>query len=372
MMRTFFALEHVDLGFKPEDILHAQVELLRRTDYTVQRQKMVLQEILDRVRALPGVDAASVNVSVPPDFGGPNDNMIVLGQTWSKPRDAMFDLCSTDYFKTLGLPLVRGRLLSESDIDSARLVAVINRTLARDFFGKNDPIGQKIKFVMLDRVPDAPHNAFFEIIGVVGDAKNDGLRNTVLPEAFLPYTVTVAGPRDLLVRTPLGALSILPSVQRAVWSVAPDVALTNTGSVETFLDNYSYAQPRFGLLTLTIFAGLGLALVAIGVFCVMSYAVSLRTHEIGIRMALGAPRGTILQTALLEGLRLIIVGIILGEVVSFALRRLIASQVWGVSPADPLTLGSVAVVIVATGLLACLFPARRAMKVDPMVALRYE
>ncbi len=372
MMRTFFALEHIDLGFKPEDILHAQVELLRRSDHTAKRQKMVLEEILDRVRALPGVDAASVNISVPPDFGGPNDNIIVLGQTGSKPRDAMFALCSADWFKTLELPLIRGRLLSAGDIDSARLVAVINQTLGREFFGKGDPIGQKVKFVMLDRVPDAPHNAFFEIIGVVGDTRNDGLRNAVLPQAFLPYSITAAGPRILLVRTPLGGLSLMPSVQRAVWSVAPDITLTNTGSVKTSLDDSSYAQPRFGLFTLGIFAGLGLAFVAIGIFSVMSYSVSLGTHEIGIRMALGASRGTILHASLRTGLRQVTLGIILGEVASFALRRLIASQVWGVSPVDPLTLGSVAFVIVTTGLLACLVPARRAAAVDPMVALRHE
>jgi ABC-type antimicrobial peptide transport system permease subunit len=170
----------------------------------------------------------------------------------------------------------------------------------------------------------------------------------------------------------MGGLSLLPSVRRAVWSIAPDIAITNAGSVKTFLDDYSYAQPRFGLLMLAIFAGLGLALVAIGVFSVMSYAVSLRTNEIGIRMTLGARRSTILQTALLEGIRLVLTGIILGEAASLALRRLIASQVWGVSPTDPLTLGSVAVIIVATGLLACLVPARRATKVDPMVALRHE
>jgi putative ABC transport system permease protein len=138
------------------------------------------------------------------------------------------------------------------------------------------------------------------------------------------------------------------------------------------LNDYANAQPRFGLLTLGIFAGLGMALVAIGIFSVLSYSVSLRTHEFGIRMALGASRSTILRTALLEGLRLIVVGITLGEVASFALRRLIASQVWGVSPTDPATFGSVAAVIVATGLMACLFPARRATKVDPMVALRHE
>ena len=225
---------------------------------------------------------------------------------------------------------------------------------------------------MLNRVPDAPHNTYFEIIGVVGDAKNEGPQNAIAPEAFLPYSITVAGPRYLLARTPLGGLSLLPSVQRAVWSVAPDIALTNAGSIETLLNDSAYGQPRFGLLTLAIFGGLGLALVAIGVFSVMSYSVSLRTHEIGIRIALGARRKTILQTALLDGLRLIIIGIILGEVTSFGLRRLIASQVWGISPADPLTLGSAAVVIMTTPLLACLFPARRATKVDPMVALRYE
>jgi predicted permease len=284
----------------------------------------------------------------------------------------MFQLCSEGYFKTMGRHLLRGRLLSESVVDAARPVAVVNETLAKTYFGKEDPIGQKIKFNLFDELPQSPKDQYFEIIGVVADAKNRGLQQGIEPEAYVPYTITGAMERGILVRTGVEPLSMLMLVRREIWAVDRNVAITLTGSLEGYLQQFSYAGPKFGLILLGVFATVGLVLVAIGVFSVMAYSVSLQTHEIGIRMALGAPTNTVLRMVLRKGLRLIGVGIALGLLASIALTRLVASQFWGVSPHDPLTFGGVLLVLLVVGTVACLVPALRATRVDPLVALRYE
>jgi putative ABC transport system permease protein len=372
MLRTFLALESVDLGFNPKEILQAGLVFGHGREITPTREQRLLQQILEKVEALPGVSAASIVAAVPPNMG-PYDGIEVLGQTFPRPRYAMFNLVSAGYFKTVGLPLIRGRLLTPSDVESVRRVAVINQTLARDFFGKRDPIGQEIKFTLFDRWEDAPHNAFFRIIGIVKDIKNDGARKPIAPEAFLPYPLTAAGERSILVRRSLGKpSSIMPSLRRAVWSAAPGVALTDVGSVKTSLEDNDYSQPRFALFTLGIFGGLGLVLVVVGVFCVMSYSLSLRTHEFGIRMALGAEKRDVLKMVIGQGLKLALIGVAIGIVGALALTRFLASLLYGVKPTDPLTFIAVSIILIAVGLAACYFPARRASKVDPMVALRYE
>ena len=267
---------------------------------------------------------------------------------------------------------MRGRLLSESDVVSARHVIVVNQTLVRSFFGNDDPIGKSIKFNLLDTVPESPKDAYFEIIGVVADVKNRGLQEAPQPEAFMPYSVSGAFQRGVLVRTAVEPMSMLLNVRREIWSVDRGVALTLTGTLEGYLEQFSYSQPRFGLILFAVFAGIGLALVAIGVFSVMAYSVSLQTHEIGIRMALGAQQGSVLRMVLKKGLLIIALGIIIGEIVSLALTRFVQSQIWGVSARDPLTFAGVLAVLVMVGVAACLVPARRATKVDPLVALRYE
>ncbi len=211
-----------------------------------------------------------------------------------------------------------------------------------------------------------------EIAGVVTDFKNHGLQDPPKPEAFVPYTMLVDDVASFLARTTADPNTLLTSVQREVWAVDPNVAVSESGSIKTFLEQYAYKEPEFDLLTIGAFAGIGLALVVIGVFSVMAYAVSLRTPEFGIRMALGAQRGDILGMVLKSGLALIIVGVLIGLAGSFALTRFLTSQLQGVSPTDPLTFGAVVAVILATGLAACLLPARRAARVDPLVALRYE
>jgi putative ABC transport system permease protein len=371
MMRSFFAVEHVDLGFDPTNILAAQLVFPQGRYQTPKQNKILFQQLLPRISALPGVISAAETVTLPP-FGGPESEVTIPGKTHTQRWDAMLALCSQGWFRTVGVPLLRGRLLSAEDVDSARQVAVINQTLARRYFGKEDPIGQKIKFKELDSAPGARHDAAFEIIGILVDAKNDGIEQPTLPEAFVPYTVASFGSRGLLVRTASNPAAIENSISRAVWSVDPTIAVAEMDSIPTLLKDYAYAQPRFGLVVLGVFAALGLMLVVIGVFSVMAYSVSLQTHDVGIRMALGAQRADVLKMVIGQGIKLALVGVVIGIAGALALTRFLTSLLYGVMPTDLVTFLTVPAILIAVALLACYVPARRAARVDPMVALRYE
>jgi len=371
MMRSLFALRHVELGLNPVNILVARTPLPKGRYDTAEQKRVFFRQVLRRVTALPGVVAATETSTLPP-YGGIGSEVTVPGKTHAEKWEALFQLVSEGYFPTLELRLNRGRLLSENDVESARHVAVINETLAHNFFGKEDPLGKSIKFNFLDTIADAPHDVYFEIVGVISDAKNRGLQETPIPEAFLPYTITGAFERGVLVRTSVEPLSMLMSVRREIWSVDRGVALTLTGTLEDYLRRFSYSQPRFGLILFGFFATMGLTLVGIGIFSVMAYTVSLQTHEIGIRMALGAQRDNVLMMVLRRGLLLIAIGIAAGELASIGLTGLVQSQIWGVSPRDPLTFSAVVMVLIMVGAAACFAPARRATRVDPMVALRYQ
>jgi ABC-type antimicrobial peptide transport system permease subunit len=248
---------------------------------------------------------------------------------------------------------------------------VVNQTFVNKFLGNEYPIGQKVKIKMLESMPDSPvKDPVFEVIGVISDAKNQGIQEPPMPEMFLPYTITGAFERGILVRTSAPPLSLLNDVRREIRAVDRGVALTLTGSLEDFLKRYSYAEPRFSLVLMSVFASVGLALVALGVFSVIAYMVARQTHEIGIRMALGAGHTDVVWMVLRGGLQLVGLGLGVGLLASFAMTRVIANQLWGVSPRDPLTLGAVVAVVALAALAACYFPARRTTKVDPMIALR--
>ncbi|HJX00615.1 MAG TPA: ABC transporter permease, partial [Terriglobales bacterium] len=371
MMRSLFALQHVDLGLTADHILVARTPLPKGRYETAEQKRVFFRQVLQKISALPGVIAVTETSTLPP-YGGIGSEVTVPGKTHAETWNSIFQLCSEGYFPTLGIRLVRGRLLSEADVESARHVIVVNQTLVRNFFGKEDPIGKSIKFNLLDTIPESPKDAYFEIIGVVADVKNRGIQESPQPESFMPYSVTGAGERGVLVRTAMEPLSMLKNVRSEIWSVDRGVALTLTGTLEGYLQQFSYSQPRFGLILFGVFAGIGLVLVAIGVFSVMAYSVSLQTHEIGIRMALGAQQGSVLRMILSKGLLIIAIGIAVGELASLGLTHLIKSQIWGVSSHDPVTFGAVLAVLVVVGISACLVPARRATQVDPLVALRYE
>ena len=216
------------------------------------------------------------------------------------------------------------------------------------------------------------HDAYFEIVGVVTDFRNTSLQNAAMPEAILPYTVSGLDDRDILARTTVAPGSLLASVRREIWAVDSNVAVAETGSLKTLWKESFLMEPEFDLIATGTFAGIGLALVVIGVFSVMAYTVSLQTHEIGIRMALGGQQSSILRMILAKGVRLMATGIVIGLSASYALTRFLASQIWGVSVTDPWTFAAVVTLIALVGLTACYIPARRAARVDPMIALRYD
>jgi putative ABC transport system permease protein len=328
--------------------------------------------LLTRLNALPGVIAATETSTLPP-YGGIRSDIDVPGKAHNDKWRSIFQIVSEGYAPTLGLKVLRGRFLNESDVNGARKYAVINQTFAQQFYGKEDPIGKLFKISFLETMkPNPIQNPVFEIVGIVADAKNQGIQEPVMPETFIPYTMTGNFQRGILVRTQGDPNLMLNTVRREIWAVDRNVALTLTGTLTGYLKQFSYSGPRFSLLLLGIFAGVGLVLVSLGVYSVIAYTVSRQTHEIGIRMALGAGRHHVLRMVLRMGLRLSIIGIVAGLVATSAVTRAITAQLWNVSPQDPVTLVSVVAVITAVGLLACYFPARRATRVDPMVALRYE
>jgi len=372
LMRSFVRLQQVDLGFNPDRVLVTRLPLPRGQYETPAAKGQFFRQVLQRVQAIPGVISAAETTTLPP-YGGIRSDIEIPGKTHSEKWRAIFHMCSEGYFPTLRLKLLRGRTFTEGEVVDARRVAVINQTLATKYFGREDPLGQRIKIAFLETNPAARiQNPMFEIVGVIADARNQGIREPVFPEIVIPYTVTGAFERGLLVRTGGEPLAMLHTIRRAIWAVDRNVAMTFTDSHVNYLKMYSYAEPRFALTLVAVFAGVGLMLVAIGVYSVVAYTVSRQTHEIGIRMALGAERMQVLRMVLLMGARLILFGAAAGLLASIAATRILASQLWGVSPRDPLTLTGVVAVIAAAGMLACYVPARRATRVDPMLALRYQ
>jgi ABC-type antimicrobial peptide transport system permease subunit len=249
----------------------------------------------------------------------------------------------------------------------------VNQLFVDKYLGGDDPIGQRLQLKNLATVPESKvEDPTFEIVGVVADVKNQGIQDPPMPEAFIPYSVTGAFQRGLLVRTRGDPEQLVNSVRREIWAIDRNVALTLTGSLTNYLRQFSFAGPRFSLFVLGVFAGVGLVLVGLGVFSVIAYTVSRQTREIGIRMAMGADGTDILRMVLRNGVRLVGLGLVIGLAASLAVTRVLASQLWNVSPYDPLTLLLVMALVALVGLAACYFPALRATRVQPMAALRYE
>src|SRR5580693_5629406 len=371
LMRSFVALRGVNLGLRADHVFVTRLPLPSDRYQTAAQLTGFYRPLLTRIKSLPGVTDVAESSALPPYGGFPTD-IEIAGSVHAEKWPALFQLCSERFFSVLKIQLRDGRFFDETEVAGARKVAVINETLAQRYFDRANPIGRRIRVSDLANFPDKVADPWFEVVGVVSDVRNKGLQEPVEPEIWLPYTLTGSGQRGILVRTANDPMSLMDSVRREVWAVDRSVALSYTGSMENYIHLQSYAGPQFGFILMTLFAIVGLALVTIGVYSVVAYATARRTHEIGIRMALGATRSDALKLVLGMGLRVITIGVAIGFVASLALSRILASQLWQTSAHDPLTISGVAILLLAIGVAACVVPARRATSIEPTLALRHE
>jgi putative ABC transport system permease protein len=371
LMRSFVALREQNLGFRPDHVLVVRTPLPQERYKTAAQVAGFFRTVEARVKTLPGVTDVSPVTDIPPNINMSSD-VEIPGKSHPDKWNALLELCGTSYFSVLRSEFQSGRPFTESEVNDARKLAVVNQTFVRKYLPGENPIGQRVHLLELESFPDPVHEAWFEIVGVVADGKNRGVREPTEPEIWAPYTVTATSARGILVRTAQDPLTLLNSVQREIWATDSGVALAYSATLEQFISTRMYAGPRFAFLLMTIFGSVGLVLVTIGVYSVLAYTTAHRTHEIGIRMALGAEGTDVLSLVIKNGLRLVTLGVALGLAASLALSRVIATQLWGISATDPITLSGAVALLLTTGVIACWIPARRAARVDPLVALRYE
>ena len=371
LMRSFVAIRDVKLGLQPDHIVVARLPLPVDRYKTADQVAGFYRPLLQRLKALPGVLEATETSTLPP-YGGIPSDIEIPGKTHAEKWNAMFQLVSEGYFPVLKIQFVDGRSFTEAEVSGARKLAVVNQTFVKKYLGSENPIGRQVRIAQLAEFDDAVKDPMFEIIGLVADAKNRGLQDPPEPEIWVPFTVTGSAFRGILVRTAKEPMTMMNAVQHEIWATDANVAVTLTGTLEGYISQFSYAGPRFGFFLMTIFGAIGLLLVTIGVYSVLAYTTARRTHEIGIRMALGAEGSDVQGMVIRMGLRLVGIGVAIGLIVSVAIGRVIATQLWGVSAYDPWTLVCVPALLLVTGIVACWLPARRAASVDPLVALRYE
>jgi predicted permease len=370
LIQTFLRLRALDIGVDTENVLTARTMLPRSKYGELPKRAAFYQQVLERVRALPGVVSAGYTTAVPLTWKGGTNSFTVEGREHGPGQDANARQASTGYMETMGIKLRRGRFFDDRDVAQSQPVSIINETMAHQYWPGGDALGKRFKLGN----PDS-QMPWVTVVGVIGDVKEMGLEAPAKAEMFFPYQQMPDtfwnSPRDLTVRTSGDPLSVAAAVRQSVWSVDRSQPVSNIRTMDEVLGE-EVAQRRIGMTLLAAFAALALLLASLGIYGVLSYAVAQRTQEIGIRMALGADRKDVLRMVVADGIRLAAAGIAIGLGVSFALTRLMAGLLFGVSASDPRTLGAVTLLLIAVVLVACYVPARRAAKVDPMIALRCE
>ncbi len=367
LLNSFFRLSRVSPGFDPQRVLTMQLSLPEKKYTDGARRSAFFAEIVERIEALPGVRSAGLAVSLPLAAGGPPDAFFTISGRVNAPQPgyaADFDFCTAQYFRVMGIPLIHGRLFDERDAASAAPVAIINETLAREYFPNEEPLGQH--FIQ--------ENNTWEIVGIVGDVRLRGLAEKVRPLVYRPQSFGSAYwnlRANLVVRMSVAPRGMAERIRQAVLGVDPDQPVTNVRTMEEVTAE-SIVQRRFILMLLGVFAGVALLLAAIGLYGVIACAVSQRTRELGIRMALGATRQDVLSLMLGQGTKLAAIGILFGVIGALGLTRVLVNLLYEIKPTDPLTFAGVSLLLFLVSLFASWLPARRAAKVDPMEALRHE
>jgi putative ABC transport system permease protein len=367
LIKSFLHLRSTNPGFNPDRVLTATLSLPSIKYKEDEQIVRFTEQAIARTAQIPGVEAVGTIMPLP--FSGNNISISfhVDGQPLPAPGEEPVSgarIISPDYLRAMGIPLIKGRAFTEQDKADAPNVILINETLARKYFPNEDPIGKRLNLGLNDIKG--------EIIGVVGDVRSSNLTKEAGPEFYVPYQKVAFGEASLVVRTSSGdPASIAPAMRSAIQELDKDQPLYEVRTMNSLVAD-SIARQRFSMMLIALFAVLALLLAAVGIFGVMSFLVTQRTHEIGIRMALGAQTFDVLKMIVGQGMTLTLVGIAIGLVAAFALTRVMSGLLYGVSATDPLTFIAVSAVLAAVALLACYIPARRATRVDPMVALRYE
>jgi putative ABC transport system permease protein len=359
LLNSFARLLRVAPGYDPQGLM------VMPLGFPAQNKYAFAQQVMERVAGTPGI--TSVALMSYPTLGG-------LNFQFNRESDPMpdgdvsvaYSAISPAYFRTLKTPILTGREFDDSDLPNGRPVAIINETMARQYFAGENPIGRKIVINYLGQ------RIAREIVGVAGDVKQEEPSKPTMPEILVPFAQQPWFSGSLLVRSVHpDPLTVKNAAQQAIWSVRPETPESKAEPLTTTLAG-QVAEPRLYALLLGIFAAIALTLAAVGIYSVIAYSVAQRTQEIGVRMALGAQTGAILKLVIGQGMKLVACGVALGLAASFSLTRLMSNMLFGVSAVDPMTFGAITLLLMFVALLACWIPARRAAKVDPIVALRCE
>ena len=369
MIRTVISLRSINPGFNPENVLSMSVALPSAKYPENPARLAFFNGLLERIQAIPGVRSAGV-VHVLPlsgDFDGRSIEVDGQPVPVGQEPEVDFYVASPGYREAMNIPLIQGRFFQSADQEKTQKVAVVSETFARKFWPDQDPVGKRVR---MESSPEE-QNPWYTVIGVVSDVKQRGLDAGRTMQMYFPFTQFDSFALNLLVRTASDPTSVASAVQKEIRAMDKDQAAFDIAPMNQVLSN-SISLKTFAMILLAVFALLALILSAVGIYGVISYSVAQRTHEIGIRMALGAEQGDVLKMVVKRGVLLALIGILIGVTAALVITRLMTSFLFEVSPTDPVTFVTIGILLTAVAILASYFPARRASKVDPMIALRYE
>ncbi len=367
LIKSFHRMQQVNAGFNPENVLSVPVVIPQSRYPDGNARAAFINRIMEKMKALPGVQAVAGVTILPLSGEYSSASFIVEGQTVSPEGRNVANMraATPDYFRVMGIPIIKGRGFTEQDHSDAPTVVIINESFERLYFPDEEPIGKRV-------ISPASSNGIpMTIVGVVGDVRNGGPEDEPRPEFYYSYFQNPIRFMFMAIRTSAEPAGLIPAIRREIWSEDKDLPLASISTLEQMLSKTT-AQRRFNLLLLGLFSGLAFVLAVVGIYGVVSYAVTQRTHEIGLRLALGAQPGDVRKLVIRQGMIPVVTGIAIGLSGALALTRLMKSLLFGVSATDPLTFVGLSLLLVVVALVACWIPAGRATKVDPMVALRYE
>jgi predicted permease len=375
-VKGFLAKVHTPLGFEPDHVFAMDVTLPKGATPTWQERINENEMIRQAVAQTPGVAEAGVSTSWFPGFGAFTGKIEIQSKPTLTDAQAALTLISPQLLSTLRIPLLRGRIFDDAESRRGAHLAMVNQAFVKQYLGNVDPIGQSVrcpplKFDQPEMLVTQGPDDWLEVIGVIGDAKNDGLERPVKPAVFLPYSFVLGPGETFLVRTSGDPETAIRSVKERLREVNPEVVVGRDHTLAWWLDTEGWGKERFIATLFGLFAGLALVLAATGLYSVVSFVVTQRTQELGIRMALGARRGGIVQLVLGSTAAMLGVGVAIGLLLSVILNRVVASWAGG-SSRDPVTLLAAASILVLVAGIACVLPAWRAASIDPMRALRVE